>query len=164
MKIIYGLCLVLFCSCDCVVDVSGIIKDKETNDVISNATIDLLDGVDIKKSNAKGYFKVTYLSGFCKDPVIVVRKEGYKPFHLKFKDSKGDVSYNVKSEKEFIDFDKPIYPDSTNRNTFIFGTWIDKWSQDFCVSDTLIIYLSRQDVKSEIEKIKAKLQHQRYNI
>lgn len=156
MKIIYGLCLVLICSCDCTIRVSGIIIDKETKNVISNASINLLNGRDIEKSNANGYFEVLDQAGFCKDPVIVVKMEGYKPFQLEIKDSKGEISYTVKSETVWIDYDEPFYPNSSNRNTFITGTWINKWSQDFCASDTLRIYLTKYDTESEIETIKSK--------
>jgi hypothetical protein len=63
----------------------------------------------------------------------------------------------VKSELIWIKYDKPFYPESTNRNTFINGAWINKWSQHFLASDTLIFFLTKDNNTSEIERIKTNL-------
>jgi len=85
-------------------------------------------------------------------PTIMVTKEGYKPFQLKIKDRRNETSYVVKSESVHIDFEEPVYPDPNNLNTFITGTWIEKWSEEFRTGDTLRIYLVREDLKAEIER------------
>ena len=53
--------------------------------------------------------------------------------------------------------EKPFYPDSSNKSTFITGTWINKWSEKFFVNDTLIIYLSTNDIYSEVEELQNRL-------
>jgi hypothetical protein len=59
----------------------------------------------------------------------------------------------------WIKYDEPFYPDSTNRNTFINGLWINKWSQHFQAGDTLIFYLTPNHTTSNIKKQKSHEKH-----
>lgn len=144
--------ILLLCSCDCVINVNGKVLDKETGNPIMGVTVDLLKGADIEKTNAKGIFEAVEVTGFCKDPLIIVSADGYKPFQIEIKKSKGNTQYLVKTETSWINYDQPFYPDTTNKSTFIKGVWIDKWSQDFKINDTLTIYLSKDNPAIEIEK------------
>jgi hypothetical protein len=144
--------LLILCSCDCVIKVTGKVLDKESNKPVIGATVDLLKGADLEKTNEKGIFEVIRVSGFCKDPLINVSLVGYKPFQIEIKKSKGCTQFSVKTELTWVDYKQPYYPDPNNKNTYIYGIWINKWSQDFTVNDTLIIYLSKDNLPREIEQ------------
>jgi hypothetical protein len=88
-----------------------------------------------------------------------VSKKGYKPFQLKIDYSGEETSYTIKSESISVDYDEPVYPDPNNRETFITGTWIEKWSQDFSTRDTLSIYLMKEDTKAEVETIRKQVEN-----
>ncbi|GAB2786772.1 hypothetical protein GCM10027275_34130 [Rhabdobacter roseus] len=142
-------------ACNFSVKVLGRVFDKETGLPLARTTVNLLEGKDIKKTNTNGYFEVSSDTRPFQNPIILITKDGYKPFQLKIKERNGDAtSYIVKSESIFIDYEKPVYPDPNNRGTFITGTWIDKWSKEFKTGDTLSIYLAKEDTKTEIEKIR----------
>lgn len=144
----------IFTSCDFSTGIEGKVIDKETGIPISHANINLLDGQDIELSDASGYFKVYCNTGAYKvNPIITVTKNGYKPFKIKIENSKDKINYIVSSESFFVEYDEPFYPDTNNRKTFISGTWINKWSQNFIVDDTLTILLNKDDIDSEIERI-----------
>ena len=53
--------------------------------MITGAAVDLLNRADLEKTNDKGIFEVTKVTGFCKDPLIIVSSAGYKPSDLKNK-------------------------------------------------------------------------------
>lgn len=139
-------------ACNFSVGVLGKVFDKETGQPISLAMVDLLDGKDRENTNIDGFFEVFSQTRPFQDAVILVTKEGYKPFHLKIVRTADETTYVIKSESISVDYDQPIYPDPNNRNTFITGTWIDKWSTDLRTGDTLSIYLSREDTKAESSK------------
>lgn len=137
----------------------GKVIDVDTGKPISNVTVNLLDGKDIKKTNDIGYFEVEYVTGFCEDPEITLSTKGYKPFYLKIKHSNGKTHYITKSETIWVNYDHPFYPDINNKTTVIIGTWIEKWSQDYSTKDTLIIYLMKADIKTEIENIQNEIRN-----
>lgn len=151
----FSVFLLVICSCDCVIEVTGRVLDKDTSNPIKGVAVDLLRGADVEKTNDKGIFEVNKITGFCNDPLIIVTSTGYKPFQLEIKKLKGNTQYFVKTETSWIDYDQPFFPDPSNKNTFIKGQWIDKWSQDFAIHDTLIIYLSKDNLTLEIEKSQA---------
>ena len=96
-------------------------------------------------------------TGFCFDPEIQVTKEGFKPFQILISSNSESKTYQIKSISQSVDFDEPVYPDSTNRNTFKVGSWIEKYSQDFeSKNDSLIIYLDTENFEKEIKDLKEK--------
>jgi hypothetical protein len=66
----------------------------------------------------------------------------------------------LKKESEFVEYKKPFYPNPDNKNTFINGTWIEKYSGNFKIkSDSLLIYLDEKNLTKEIELIKQELKN-----
>ena len=145
-------------SCDYGTGITGKVIDKETRRPISNATVNLLDGKDIKKTSNEGYFAVyRQMGAFKVDPEVEITQKGYKPFKIKISSSHGKISYSVKSETKWVDFKEPLSFESKHKTSELEGTWLEKWSQNFTVGDTLLIYLTKDDEKAEIEKIKTEL-------
>lgn len=134
------------------VKIIGRVFDKETGLPLLGTTVNLLDGSDIKKTDSNGFFEVSTETRPFQDPVILVTKESYKPFQLRIDGNSEEISYVVKSESISVDYEEPVYPDPNNRGTFITGTWIDKWSNEFKTGDTLSIYLVREDTKAASNK------------
>ncbi|WP_305982194.1 carboxypeptidase-like regulatory domain-containing protein [Roseivirga thermotolerans] len=149
MKINQILCILILIpltSCDCVVNVHGKVLSATTGDPITDAQIIMVGENKKVKSDEFGYFSISNVTGFCFDPEIEVTKTGYKPFNVTISISSDSRSFKVKSESEHIKLDNPIYPDSSNRNTFISAKWIEKFSADFkVIGDTLFIYLSENN-------------------
>ena len=156
--ILTSFCLFFLVSCDYRTGMTGKVVDKETGRPISNATVNLLDGKSIKKTNNEGYFAVyRQMGAFKVDPKVEITQKGYKPFQIKISSSHDKTSYSVKSETKWVDFNEPLSIESKSKTSELKGTWLEKWSQNFAVSDTLIIYLTKEDEKAEIEKIKSEL-------
>lgn len=124
-------------------------------------SVNLLDGSDIKKTDSNGFFEVFSETRPFQDPTILVTMDGYKPFQLRIEGKSDETSYSVKSESIFVDYEEPVYPDPNNRGTFITGTWIDKWSKEFKIGDTLCIYLVSEDTKAEVERNKKEIENYR---
>jgi len=153
--ILYCLCLLLIVSCEYHASMTGKIIDKETGRPIANATVNLLDGSDIIQTKADGYFEVYTRPRGHTNPKVVVTKRGYKPFQIEISNSSDKTLYSVKSETKWVNFDEPLYLNPKDTISFTNGTFIEKWSQYFTAGgDTLLIYLSKDDEKVEINKIK----------
>jgi hypothetical protein len=156
-RLLYLFPLIFLTACDCLTVVEGRIISTETKLPISNATIELLDKKTTVKSDDKGQFKISYVSGFCFDPKIKVTSENHKPFEVKIHSSNHSKSFE-KSETKYIDYDKPFYPNPGKTGTFMTGTWINNFSQNFAVKDdSLFIYLDENNIKKEIQNIQKTL-------
>ena len=132
--------------------IQGRIFTHEGHTPIAGATIEFVDNQEIVKSDSTGYFSISKPRSFLTDPHIRITNKNYKPFEVSIRRSNESKCYEVKSESYFIDYEKPFYPDSSNRNTFMVGTWIGKYSENFAIiSDSIIVYLDILDVKREIE-------------
>ena len=148
-------------ACTFSVKIVGRVFDKETGLPLPDAMVNLLDGRDIKKTDSNGLFEVYSETRPFQDPTILVTKNGYKPFQLKIERNRNETSYTVTSESVSIDYTAPVYPDPENRETFVTGNWVDKWSTEFRTGDTLSIYLAREDIKAEVERNKKELENAR---
>lgn len=159
LKLVFAIyCLFFITACQYGTGMNGKVIDEETGLPISNATVNLLNGKDIKRTNNKGYFTVFVQTGIHKiDPIVEISKKGYKPFQIQFSSEDDKNTYSVKSEYKWIDYDSPLYFNSKDSTSYIIGTDIEKWSQHFSVDDTIIFYLTKDDEKTEIEKIKSEL-------
>lgn len=155
LKKYFLLCLIVLQLQACTsfsVRIVGKIYDKETGRPLAGTTVNLLDGSDIKITGNDGFFEVFSETRPFQDARLLVTLDGYKPFQLKIKEKSNETSYIVKSGSIHVDFEEPVYPDPNNLNTFITGTSIEKWSEEFRTGDTLYIYLVREDLKAEIER------------
>ncbi len=146
-------------ACHFSVGVLGRVFDKETGQPIALAMVNLLNGQDMENTNSDGFFEVFSQSRPSQDAQILVSKDGYKPFQLKIVRTGDQTTYVIESELISVKYDQPIYLDPKDRNTFIIGTSIDKWSTDFRTGDTLSIYLVREDIKGEVEKIRKQVEN-----
>ena len=147
-------------ACDCHTEIEGRIYSSTNGLPIEGATIMLLGTNKIVKSDQLGGYNLTYISGFCPDRELIISKEGYKPFQIKLDNSNDHKIYTVKSETKSVDFETPVYPDSTNPNTYVTGSWVNLYSENFRVnSDSLIIYLDVKNDDQEIQNIKEKLKN-----
>jgi len=156
--IIYYLFLLFLVSCDYETGLKGEIIDKETGKPIAGATVNLLDGKDIQKTNADGFFSVLHASGHSlPHPKVLITMKGYKPFQLELDQSDNYKIYKVKSETKYIKFNKRFYYTPSDTSSYSEGIDIEKWSTDFLAGDTLKLYLSKDDEKTEIEKLKSKI-------
>lgn len=109
-------------------------------------------------SNEEGVFIIEEQTGFCYDPQIELTKTGFKPFQIQIAGDADYTSFQIKSESESVNFDKPVYPDPQNQSTFVTRTWIENYSQNFKRSnDSLIIYLDEDNIEAELNSIKEKL-------
>lgn len=145
-------------SCDCVPRVKGIVISNSTKQPIEGASIVLVDQDESTLSNKNGFFEVSKHTGFCFDPQVRISKVNYKPFELTVSGSNESKSYKVASKQDFIEYDKPFYPDIDDKRTFTTGAWIDKYSQYFTISsDTILFYLDTLEVKDEVSIIQSKL-------
>jgi thioredoxin reductase len=141
---------------------TGKVFDKETGKPIANATVNLLEDKDVAQTDNNGYFQVYTQTGSHKiAPIVVVSKKGYKPFQLRINSSGEETSYSVKSETEFIKYKDTLFMNS-NKSSYLLGVDIEKWSQNFAVGDTLKIYLTKENVEKEVEKIQIELKAKKY--
>jgi hypothetical protein len=133
--------------------VEGKVFSDSTQNPIEGATVEMVGKNEKTKTNKDGYFKVEKIVGFCFDPIIRITKNNYKPFEIKFKNLDDSKIYEIKSKSDFITYDKPFYPDSTNKNTFVTGTWINQYSEHFDFNaDTNLFYLDTISLNKEIQK------------
>lgn len=154
------LSILLLSSCDCHVSVKGKVISTESKLPIEGAIVEMIGKNITTKTNKNGYFHIWDQTGFCYEPNIKITIDKYKPFEIKFIKSGDSKSYELQSKSESLDYDEPFYPDSKNKNTFITGTWIEKYSEKFSVlSDTVTFYLDTIDVASEIKKTKSKFRN-----
>lgn len=157
---ILPLLTVLLSSCDCIVAVKGKVISSSTGKPISGVTIKFLDRNVETISNSSGKFMIEESTGFCFDPEIKMTKNGYKPFQILISGDTESTSYQVKSESQSGDFDEPVYPDPSERNTFITGTSMEKYSQNFeSKDDSLIVYLDTENFEKELREIKEKIKN-----
>ena len=148
----------LLSSCDCWIAVNGKVVSSETGKPISGAKIEMIGKNLTSTSDQNGNFSIGEMNGFCYSPKIKVTYENHKPFEIELEYDSGFQNYKLRKESESADFDKPFYPDSTNQNSYILSTWIEKYSGNFKIkSDSLIIYLDEKNLTKEIELIKRKL-------
>lgn len=149
--------LITIISCDCYVEVKGQIVSSSTGKPIENTQVTLIDKNREVYSDQNGNFLIDMQTGFCFDPEIQVSKKGFKPFQVLISGDSQSKNFKITSESRFVDFDEPLYSDSCNRKTFITGTWIEKYSQDFkSQNNSLIIYLDTDNLKEEIKGLKEK--------
>jgi hypothetical protein len=152
--------LLLLCSCDCQITVRGKIISSETGKPINGAKIEMLGKNLISESDQNGIFKIGEMTGFCYDPKIKVTYKGHKPFIIELESESEFQNFKLKKESEFVEYKKPFYPNPDNKNTFINGTWIEKYSGNFKIkSDSLLIYLDEKNLTKEIELIKQELKN-----
>jgi|GEM_PF-6027171 hypothetical protein len=141
---------------------TGKVYDKETGKPIANATVNLLENKDIAQTDSNGYFEVyTHTGSHKTSPMIIVSKKGYKSFQLRVSYSDGENSYSVKSETEYIKYKDTLFL-NLNKTSYLLGVDIEKWSNNFSVGDTLKIYLTRENVEKEVEKIQTELKSQKW--
>ncbi len=149
--------LMALTSCDCYVKVQGQVVSSSTGKPIENAVVTMIDKNHQVFTDQNGKFLIDLQTGFCFDPEIKVTKEGFKPFQILISSNSEYLSYQIKSKSQSVDFDEPVYPDSTNRNTYKTGSWIEKYSQDFeSKNDSLIIFLDTESFEEEIKTLKEK--------
>jgi hypothetical protein len=147
--------LLLLSSCDCQIIVSGKIISSENGNPISGAKIEMVGKNLTSESDQNGVFNIGEMTGFCYDPKIKVTYKGYKPFIIVLESESEFQNFKIKKESEFIEYEKPFYPNPNNKNTFVTGTWVEKYSGNFKVkSDSLIIYLDKNNLNKEIELIR----------
>ena len=155
MKLLFISCCLLFmvsCGEFRKTGMNGKIIDKETGKPISDAAVNLCQGLDVTTTNTEGYFEVNGQTGAHKiDPVVEVTKDGYKPFQIKISYSENESSYSVKTETKWIRYKDTVFFNS-KKTSFLLGVDIEKWSQDFAISDTLTIYLTKENYKKEVEQ------------
>lgn len=146
--------------CDCYVAVKGKVLSSSTGKPVEGATIEMVERNIETTTNKKGQFLIDEQTGFCYDPEIEITMTGYKPFHLTISSDSETTSYQIKTESESFDFEKPVYLDSTRKETFVNSTWIDQFSHRFEVKgDSIIFYLDENNPEKEVELIKEKLKN-----
>ena len=149
--IYFGISILMF-SCDCWVHLNGKIISSETGEPINGAKIELVDRNLNATSDLQGIFSIGEATGRCYSPKLKVTYKGYKPFLIELESDSDSQNYKLKKEKEFVDYEKPFYPNPKNKNTLIIGAWVDKYSKNFEIkSDSLIIYLDEINLMKEIE-------------
>jgi hypothetical protein len=127
---------------------------------IEGAEVEMIDQNRKVVSDSNGTFSIAKHAGFCFDPILRINKVNYKPFELKIETNSNTINYTIKHDSESFEFDKPIYPDTTNKNTFIVVSWIEKYSRNFQIKgDSLIIYLDDDNIEKEKEKINDRIKN-----
>jgi len=159
MNFLLIIIITLFLSgCECQINIKG--------QIISNSTGLPLEGVliDLKRKNVKvisdkyGKFNLEHFGG-CFDPLIQITKKGYKPFEIKFSNSDNLNTYKIKNVSKWYEYPTLFYPDSSDSNYSLTGTWISQYSRNFQIkSDSIIIFLDEENINKEIESIKKELQ------
>ena len=117
---------------------------------IEGAEVEMMDQNRKVVTDSKGTFSIAKHTGFCFDPILRISKANYKPFEIKIETNSNAIKYSITYDSESFNFDKPIYPDTINKNTFIVASWIEKYSRDFQVKDdSLVIYLDDDNIEKE---------------
>jgi hypothetical protein len=151
--------LILTSSCDCFIKIKGTVISSSTGKPIEGALVEMMKQ-DKTVTDSLGRFLVAKHTGFCFDPILLITKPKYKPFKIKIETKSKTIRYSITYDSESFDFNKPIYPDTTNKKTFIVGSWIEKYSRNFQVrNDSLFIYLDDSNPENEKETIKNKIKN-----
>jgi hypothetical protein len=151
----------LLCSCDCWIQVNGKVISSETGKPISGAKIEMVDKNLTSTSDQNGNFTIGEMTGFCYSPKVRITYDNHKPFEIELESESDFQNYKLKKESEFVEYNEPFYPNPNNKNTFMNGTWIEKYSGDFKIkSDSLFIYLEENNLTNEIELIKQQLKNE----
>ncbi|WP_298248427.1 hypothetical protein [uncultured Christiangramia sp.] len=154
-RIILVLISYLFIACDCEVGIQGQILSSNTGKPIEDARIEIIDKELVSSTDENGYFSLGEMTGFCYSPRVRVTYKNHKPFELELKLNSDNRIFKVKEESEYIDLDKPFYPNSENKKTSIGVIPIEKYSRNFKIqNDSVFIYLDKKDLKREIDSIK----------
>lgn len=155
------ICLVYpisFTSCDCYTVIKGKVLSNRTKIPIEGAIVQLIGENVTVQTDKNGLFKLEKMTGLCFDPHVEISKQHYKPFEITFKNSGNSMSYEVKSKSSFVTYDKPFYPDTTDTNSFIIGTEITEYSENFAVTkDGEVYYLDTINVSQEINDIQNRI-------
>ncbi|WP_298248331.1 hypothetical protein [uncultured Christiangramia sp.] len=147
--------LFLLFSCDCQIGIQGQILSANTNKPIHGAKIEMIDREIISFSNRDGFFGIGEMTGFCYNPKIRVTYKNYKPFEIELSSDLNETIFKIKEESEYIDLDKPYYPNPENKRTSIGAIPIENYSRNFkVINDSLFIYLDKENLNGEIDSIK----------
>lgn len=156
--IFYFISVVFFQSCDCHILVEGKVLSNSSKLPLEGAFVELIGKNETTKTDRNGYFKVEKIVGICFDPIVRITKDHYKPFEITFRSSGDSKNFEIRSQSEFITFDKPFYPDPNNTKTFMIGMHIDKYSKNFAInSNTNRFYLDTINIKKEIQDVQTGL-------
>ncbi len=158
----YLIILVLFLtsSCDCIVKIKGTVISSSTGKPITGALVEMMNQDETVLTDSLGKFLIVKHTGFCFDPIVSISKPEYKPFKIKIERKSNNIRYSITYDAESFDFDKPIYPNTTNKRVFIVASWIEKYSRNFQVkNDSLFIYLDDYNPEKEKETIKNKIKN-----
>jgi len=152
--------LFLTSSCDCLVTIKGKVISTSTGKPIAGAKVELMNQDQTIITDSLGNFTIVKHTGFCFDPIVNISKSEYKPFMIKIERKSNAIKYSITHDAESFDFEKPIYPDTTNKRVFIVASWIEKYSRNFQVkNDSLFIYLDDYNPEKEKEAIKNKIKN-----
>ncbi|HHT23461.1 MAG TPA: carboxypeptidase-like regulatory domain-containing protein [Bacteroidales bacterium] len=140
----------IFTSCDYYLHMEGKVVDAVTLQPIKNAQVYFVKKTDSTLTDDNGYFEVSEIGGIRKsNPKVLIKADGYKPFEMEVFIKNSSIIYSVKSETEWVEYDETLSPNPSDKDNFILGTWIEKWSTDFQTKDTLIFFLERKDIKQK---------------
>jgi hypothetical protein len=156
-RVLFGLTLIfIFVSCDCFVAVRGRVLSNITSLPIEGAVIEMVGHNIVGKTDKNGMFEISDQVGFCYDPHIKITAKGYKPFEVTIGFSGENKSFELKSKSEFVNYEKPFYPDTSTKSTYITGAWINQFSDHFTYcgelasGESMIFYLDTINPQKEI--------------
>ena len=145
----------LFLSCDCQIGVQGQVLSANTGKPIKGAKVEIIDRDLVSTTSVDGYFALGEMTGFCYSPTLRVTYKNHKPFEIELNSESDNRIFKVKEKSEYIDLDKPFYPNPENKKTSISSIPIEKYSRNFKIkNDSLFIYLDNNNSKREIDSIK----------
>jgi len=140
-RIILILISYLIISCDCEIGIQGQVLSSNTGKPIEDAKIEIIDKQLVSSTDQNGYFALGEMTGFCYSPRVRVTYKNHKPFELELNSNSDNRIFKVKEESEYIDLDKPYYPNSENKKTSISTIPIEKYSRNFKIkNDSVYIY------------------------
>lgn len=148
------LLITIITSCDCYVSVKGQVFSNTNKKPIAGAKVELIGRNISTTTDKNGYFHIGEQTGLCFTPLLKITSENYKPFEMSFKSSNNNKSFELKSDAKVVNYAKPFYPDTTDKETFMIGTSIKIFSESFAFKgDSILFYLDTINPKKEIKDI-----------
>jgi len=154
-RIILVILSYLVISCDCEIGIQGQVLSSNTGKPIKGAKVEIINRDLVSTTSLGGHFALGEMTGFCYLPTLRVTYENHKPFEIELNSDSDNRIFKVREESEYIDLDKPFYPNPENKKTSISSIPIEKYSRNFKIkNDSLFIYLDNNNSKREIDSIK----------
>lgn len=142
-KLVLFILVILLASCDCTMDQYGVVLDAKTDQPVEGVLVSISKWQETTKKN--GEFEFHIVTGICSKKLIIIEKEGYKPFELEVKNEDDHFIYKVSSDYGYHEYKEPL-PTRFNPKIKEQGSYFDTYSTKFAAHkpDSIVFFLEKR--------------------